>query len=157
MFEQLLLQIATDVIGSATGLVSEIAVLIGGISGLIIAIISKRSVNREKTQREKETIALAKAFQIGSQKTIENIGQVRQVAGALYDLLELTPEQRKYAEEKIKPILDDTTTRMSVGNQQIAIVKGILLAIMGNSANVESDANFPRESRVLSEKLRNIC
>jgi hypothetical protein len=152
MFDMFFMQ--ADIFSAAAGLVVALATLLSAASGIIVyALNRKQSVNKgELSARDERIRETAKAALLGGQKTVENIGEIRQVAQALYDLL--GPEQKRYLDEKVAPILMDSTKRLEIGNQQIERVNGILVSLMGDKANVNNDPNIPREPKELSQKLR---
>ncbi|MDQ3838067.1 MAG: hypothetical protein M3297_02230 [Thermoproteota archaeon] len=152
MYEALLMQ--ADFLSAAEGLVVAIATLLSAASGIIVYIINaKKSINKgELSARDEQILEAAKAALLGGQKTVENIGEIRQVAQAIYDIL--GPEQRRQLEEKVAPILRDTTTRIDVGNQQIAHMRSVLTSLIGPDADVDKDTRIVREPKQMSERLR---
>jgi hypothetical protein len=83
MYEALLIQ--ADFLSAAEGLVVAIATLLSAASGIIVYIINaKKSINKgELSARDEQILEAAKAALLGGRKTVENIGEIRQVAQAI--------------------------------------------------------------------------
>jgi hypothetical protein len=119
-------------------------------------VINKRASvsKRDLTDAEKQIVAISQAALLGAQKSVENIGGVKAGMKAIYETLDLTPEQRIEIENKLKPYLDEADERLSVGNRQVEIIKGILVQLLGPEGDVDSLTTLPRESKDISLKLR---
>jgi hypothetical protein len=92
---------------------------------------------------------------LGAQKSVENIGQVKEAMKLFYDTLDLTPEQKIELENKLRPFIEETDNRLDISNRQAEIIKGILVQLLGPEGDVDNLATLPREGKEISLRLRN--
>ena len=94
-----------DLVGAAEGLVIAVATLLSTVSGIVIlAINARRNASKQDlTERDKQIISIAKWTQVGSQKAVENIGEVRNIVRIMLD--NLPSEKRAELEKELKPML----------------------------------------------------
>lgn len=153
-FEQVLLQIATIANGTATevagdafinsinSLIGTFTALIIAVSGIVIAIISKRSDGRTKTKQEENTVAAAEAVQLVMQKLAESRAEIRQIGQATLSLA-TTDEQRKQLDSQVVPVLQTTTDGINKIYEQLPIIQA-LLGI--KTSDINANQTIPRES-----------
>jgi hypothetical protein len=163
MFEFSSLLMQSEIIDASTGLIGAIALLMSTASGIIVYALnrhfsaSKSQMTEEERKRREAEIALAQGVMLASQKVVENIGEFREGAKIIYEEVSgLTPEQRKKIDEKWVPLLNDTSTRLQVGNEQIEGMKNKLITIIGENADVNKDSSMRREDSSLSTRLRKV-
>lgn len=144
-----------DQIGAAATQISILVTTIGGI--VTYAITNFRKVRKEElTERDKQMMEIAKQVQMGFQKGAETIGQNKELAKVLYEA-NLSEEQRKQIEDKLKPLLAEADTRLQTANEQAALIKAKAVQMFGPDADVDQDKTIPRESPSISNKLRKGC
>ena len=142
-FEQLLLQVTAtesinEIILAATGLITSIGVIIG-------AFIKFRSQGRQLTEAEKKILSGIEYSQIGVQKTKESIGEIGSLVEAVYNSL---PEESKQKfKEQVQPILDASSERIEITDQQARLFAKIF------GINVDDNTAVPRESKAVLEQI----
>lgn len=152
-FEQVLMQVVLNSTGTAAeiagdaflnsinSLIGTVTALVIAISGIIVALITKRSEGRTKTKQEEQTISTAEAIQLVMQKLREQQGQIGVVGKATLGLA-TTEEQRKQLDSQVAPVVNMTAERMETILNQIPALKAILGV---NTADVNTK-DIPRES-----------
>lgn len=135
-------EIAGDAfLNSINSLIGTVTALVIAISGIIVALITKRSEGRTKTKQEEQTISTAEAIQLVMQKLREQQGQIGVVGKATLGLA-TTEEQRKQLDSQVAPVVNMTAERMETILNQIPALKAILGV---NTADVNTK-DIPRES-----------
>jgi Na+-transporting NADH:ubiquinone oxidoreductase subunit NqrC len=165
MFEQLLMQIANqsiavpadDLIGQSVALVGTLSVLTSTIVGIIVYVIqAKNSIQKkELSERDKQILEIAKSVQVGVQKGAETIGSSKELIKTLYDV-NIPEAERKKLQAQLGPILDRETARLQAANEQAVMIKGKMVELLGQQADVDQDKSLPRESAEISAKLRKV-
>ena len=166
MFEQLLMQITNatipvvtetslfDQISAVATQISVLVTIIGGIATYAITTYRK-ATKTELTERDKQLMELSKQVQMGFQKGVETIGQNKELAKVLYEA-NLSEDQRKQIEDKLKPILKEADERLQKANEQAALIKAQAVKTFGPAGDVDQDPTIPRESPSVSQKLRKV-
>ena len=144
-----------DLFDQISGLATTVSILISTVSGIVIyAITAYRKVTKaELTERDKWIMETSKAVQMTAQKSAETIGQSKEVMSIIYKA-NLPEADRKKIEEAIGPILEETDARLKAANEQAALIKAKAVQIFGDQADVDADQTIPRESALISSKLR---
>jgi hypothetical protein len=163
LIETVLAQVAngTTIIAAPTifDQVETIAASISGIitivGGLVIWGITRfRQVRKEQlTERDKWIIDNAKAVQIGAQKDVEILGRFKGLAQTLYEI-NIPESERKKLEEKLTPILQETSEQLKAAENQATMIKSKAVEVFGEAGDVDLDKSVPRESAEISAKLR---
>lgn len=148
---------ADDLIGQSVTLVGTLSVLTSTIVGIIVYVIqAKNSIQKkELSERDKQILEVAKSVQIGMQKGAETIGSSKEVIQTLYNA-NIPEAERKKLQEQLGPILDRETERLQKANEQAVMVKGRMIELLGQQADVDQDPTIPRESPSISQKLRKV-
>lgn len=151
--EQLLMQVVLNSTGTAAevagdaflnsinSLLGSATALVIAVAGIVTAIIAARSNGRTKTKQEEQAIATAEAVQVTMQKIAETMAQQRQVGKAVLTLA-TTDEQRKVLDEKVAPVVNNTSEQIKVIHQQIPAIKEIIGVKTADANKLE----MPRES-----------
>ena len=165
MFEQLLMQIANqsiavpadDLIGQSVALVGTLSVLTSTIVGIIVYVIqAKNSIQKkELSARDKQILEVAKSVQIGMQKGAETIGSSKELIKTLYDV-NIPEAERKKLQAQLGPILAREEERLQAANEQAVMIKGKMVELLGQQADVDQDKSLPRESAEISKQLRKV-
>ena len=162
-FENILMQIANqsiavpadDLIGQSVALVGTLSVLTSTIVGIIVYVIqAKNSIQKkELSERDKQILEVAKSVQIGMQKGAETIGSSKELIQTLYDV-NIPEADRKKLQAQLGPILARENERLQAANEQAVMVKGKMVELLGQHADVDQDPSLPRESPSISKQLR---
>ena len=152
-FEQVLMQVVLNSTGTAAevagdaflnsinSLIGTATALIIAVSGIVIAVISKRSDCRTKTKQEEQAIGVAEAMQVVMQKLREEQASKSQIAKGLFQFA-TTDEQKAFLDKNVAPIINITGERMETINNQIPAIKE-LIGVKTADVNTK---NIPRES-----------
>jgi Na+-transporting NADH:ubiquinone oxidoreductase subunit NqrC len=164
-FEQLLMQIANqsiavpadDLISQSVTLVGTLSVLTSTIVGIIVYVIqAKNSIQKkELSERDKQILEIAKSVQVGVQKGAETIGSSKELIKTLYDA-NIPEAERKKLQAQLGPILERENTRLQAANEQAVMIKGKMVELLGQQADVDQDKSLPRESPSISAQLRKV-
>lgn len=164
-FEQLLMQIANqsiavpadDLIGQSVALVGTLSVLTSTIVGIIVYVIqAKNSIQKkELSERDKQILEIAKSVQVGVQKGAETIGSSKELIKTLYDV-NIPEAERKKLQAQLGPILERENSRLQAANEQAVMIKGKMVELLGQEADVDQDKSLPRESAEISKQLRKV-
>lgn len=162
-FENILMQIANqsiavpadDLISQSVTLVGTLSVLTSTIVGIIVYVIqAKNSIQKkELSERDKQILEVAKSVQIGMQKGAETIGSSKELIQTLYDV-NIPEAERKKLQAQLGPILARENERLQAANEQAVMVKGKMVELLGQKADVDQDPTLPRESPSISKQLR---
>lgn len=164
-FENILMQIANqsiavpadDLISQSVTLVGTLSVLTSTIVGIIVYVIqAKNSIQKkELSERDKQILEVAKSVQIGMQKGAETIGSSKELIQTLYDA-NIPEAERKKLQAQLGPILERENERLQAANEQAVMVKGKMVELLGQQADVDQDPTLPRESPSISKQLRKV-
>jgi Na+-transporting NADH:ubiquinone oxidoreductase subunit NqrC len=164
-FEQLLMQIANqsiavpadDLISQSVTLVGTLSVLTSTIVGIIVYVIqAKNSIQKkELSERDKQILEIAKSVQVGVQKGAETIGSSKELIKTIYDI-NIPEAERKKLQAQLGPILERENTRLQAANEQAVMIKGKMVELLGQQADVDQDKSLPRESPSISAQLRKV-
>jgi Na+-transporting NADH:ubiquinone oxidoreductase subunit NqrC len=164
-FEQLLMQIANqsiavpadDLIGQSVTLLGTLSVLTSTIVGIIVYVIqAKNSIQKkELSERDKQILEIAKSVQVGVQKGAETIGSSKELIKTIYDI-NIPEAERKKLQAQLGPILERENTRLQAANEQAVMIKGKMVELLGQQADVDQDKSLPRESPSISAQLRKV-
>lgn len=164
-FEQVLMQIANqsiavpadDLIGQSVALVGTLSVLTSTIVGIIVYVIqAKNSIQKkELSERDKQILEIAKSVQVGVQKGAETIGSSKELIQTLYDV-NIPEAERKKLQTQLGPILARENERLQAANEQAVMIKGKMVELLGQQADVDQDKSLPRESAEISKQLRKV-
>lgn len=153
-FEHFLMQ--TDLISSFESLFLAASTLITTAMGIVVYVLNRKaSINKgELTARDKQIMEIAKGTMLAVQKGAENVGAVKQMGQILYQA-NVSEADRKKIEAQLTPILEEINQRLVAADGQANVVKSTLIKLLGEEANVDNDSALPRESKKISENLRN--
>lgn len=160
-FESILLQTvsvpANDLVNQSVTLVGTLSVLTSTIVGIIVYVIqAKNSIQKkELSERDKQILEIAKSVQVGVQKGAETIGSSKELIKTLYDV-NIPEAERKKLQDRLGPILERENSRLQAANEQAVMIKGKMVELLGQQADVDQDKSLPRESAEISKQLRKV-
>lgn len=158
-FESILMQTvsvpANDLVNQSVTLVGTLSVLTSTIVGIIVYVIqAKNSIQKkELSERDKQILEIAKSVQVGVQKGAETIGSSKELIKTLYDV-NIPEAERKKLQDRLGPILERENSRLQAANEQAVMIKGKMVELLGQQADVDQDKSLPRESPEISKQLR---
>lgn len=158
-FESILMQTvsvpANDLVNQSVTLVGTLSVLTSTIVGIIVYVIqAKNSIQKkELSERDKQILEIAKSVQVGVQKGAETIGSSKELIKTLYDV-NIPEAERKKLQDRLGPILERENSRLQAANEQAVMIKGKMVELLGQQADVDQDKSLPRESAEISKQLR---
>lgn len=160
-FESILMQTvsvpANDLVNQSVTLVGTLSVLTSTIVGIIVYVIqAKNSIQKkELSERDKQILEIAKSVQVGVQKGAETIGSSKELIKTLYDV-NIPEAERKKLQDRLGPILERENSRLQAANEQAVMIKGKMVELLGQQADVDQDKSLPRESAEISKQLRKV-
>ena len=139
MFEQLLMSLATEPVeATITSIITEIAVLVGAIGGLLAVVLPRIKTTDERAKKALEIgISGAQAATFAARGVVENREKIQQGIGLG---LKLAPDElQKYAEDH-KEDIRTAARELEIKRKQLEA----LLELVPKEGQIDLVKDFPR-------------